>query len=200
MSLPLLLSPRERASFAVVSRFISCLVTEQILRAFYVPVNDLSFGTAGLLVVLSTHTISEDVKVFRTFHPDDIYVIAPLHHPPVLKDEEILKHGQLVGLVDPLDMLFPIYEFGSMSEEDSDVSTLPHRAGHRFINCQANFGQSILDHLRPPPWALSARGFLRRVTDPVPLWKRFVETVMIPEALHETIAQEMQSSLIWQSE
>ncbi|KAF8899908.1 IucC family-domain-containing protein [Gymnopilus junonius] len=183
MSFPPLLSSRERASFAVISRFISCLVTEQILRAFYVPVNDPSFGVAGLLVVLSTHTISEDVKVFRTFHPDDIYVISPLHHSPVLKDEEILKHGRLVGLVDPLDMLPSIYEFGNVGAED----------------CNDKFGQSILNYLKPPPWDLSARGSLCRVTDPVALWKRFVETVMISEALHEIIAQEMQSSLIWQT-
>ena len=124
MSTPLLLPPRGRASFAVASRFISCLVTEKILHAFYVPLDSPSSEASGLLVVLSPHTISENVKVFRIFRPDDLYAIVPLHHPPVLMDDEPTKHGHLVGLVDPLDMLSPIYEFRNVLEVGNDVRTL----------------------------------------------------------------------------
>ena len=116
-----MLQPRDRASFAVMSRLISCLVTEQILRAFYVPFRDPSFRSIGLLVVLSTHTISENVDVFRPFHPSDIFAVVPLRSHPVLKDEQSRKHGRLVGLVDPLDMLSPVFEFCEKNEADELV-------------------------------------------------------------------------------
>ncbi|PPQ77137.1 hypothetical protein CVT25_010831 [Psilocybe cyanescens] len=176
-------SPHDRASFAVMSRLISCLVTEHILRAFYVPSQTPILGAAGLLVVLSTHTISEDFKVSRAFHTRDIFVIVPLSHKPVLKDIETPKYGQLVGLVDPLDMVSPIFEFrGHQNVGDSDI----------FIN-------SILETLNSHPWDLSTRGSLCVVSDPVALWKKFVESVVIADNLREVIALELQSSLDWQT-
>ncbi|KAH9481479.1 NRPS-independent siderophore synthetase rfs [Psilocybe cubensis] len=175
--------PRDRASFAVMSRLISCLVTEQILRAFYVPMKKPTHEVAGLLVVLSTHTISEDFKVSRTFHTRDIFVIVQLNHKPVLKDVQIHRGSQLVGLVDPMDMISPIYEF----QDD------------RNVNDNDIFVESVLESLSSPPWDIETCGSLYLVSDPVALWKKFVETVIIADELRDIIALELQSSLDWQT-
>jgi hypothetical protein len=121
MSSGSVLPPQEHASFAVLSRLISCLVTEQILRAFYVPFCEPVRDATGLMVVLSIHTISENVNVYRPFRSEDIFVMIPLRHSPILKDHQTRKHGQLVGLVDPLDMLPIVYEFEDGKKEDYDV-------------------------------------------------------------------------------
>ncbi|KDR79022.1 hypothetical protein GALMADRAFT_137986 [Galerina marginata CBS 339.88] len=176
------LPPRERASFAVLSRFLSCLVTESILRAFYVPFKTSTPGTSGILVVLSTHTISEDINTPRTFNSKDIFAMVPLHHPPVLQDKETYKYGQLVGLVDPLDMRFPVYEFCGKEEVDDN----------NYLS------QAVLECLRLPPWDLKTHRYLCQAKDPVSLWRKFIETMVIQEPLGEVIAQEMQSSVDWQ--
>ncbi len=71
-------------------------------------------------MVLSTRTIAEDANSYRPFRSEDIFVMIPLHHPPVFRDLQTRKHGQLVGLVDPLDMIPRAYEF-KLGEEDHNV-------------------------------------------------------------------------------
>ncbi|KAF8149828.1 IucC family-domain-containing protein [Crassisporium funariophilum] len=178
------LQPREHAAFAVISRLTSCLVTEQILRALYVPFKEQSQGAKGLLVVLSIHTISENPDIFRPLDSDDIFIIIPLHQQPVFKDHSIYGHAQYVGLVDPLDMLPHIYEFRK-SEQIDDIN-------EDFVKC-------ILDRFALPPWNLTRRGTLKHTMDPVSLWKRFVEGMLIPENLRDAISVEIQSSLDWQT-
>jgi len=130
------LTPREHATFAVLSRLISCLVTEKILRAFWIPFERIIRGVAGIIVVLSTHTISEDASIYRAFRSDDIFAIIALHHPPVTRDEETHGHGQLVGLVDPLDMLPFVYEFRRGEEPDDKASPdLRFIALRASLNC-----------------------------------------------------------------
>lgn len=107
------LTPLERAQFAVLSRLISCLVTEGLLRSFYIPIDldDTSvYRASGSLVVLSTGAISEDPKRHRALGHTDVLAIIPLHHPPVFRVEASHEHGRSVGLVDPLDMLPEVYE------------------------------------------------------------------------------------------
>lgn len=112
--------PLEHAQFAVISRLISCLVTERILRAFYISFKQPIDDAVGLMVVLSTHTIAEDANSYRPFRSEDVFVMIPLHHSPVFRDLQTRKHGQLVGLVDPLDMIPRAYEF-KVGEKDHDV-------------------------------------------------------------------------------
>jgi len=117
-------TPHEQATFTVISRLVSCLVTEKILRAFWIPFERVIQGVAGIMVVLSTHTMSEDASIYRAFRSDDTFVIIALHHPPVTvtQDEEHHGHGHLIGLVDPLDMLPFVYEFRCGEEPDDKVS------------------------------------------------------------------------------
>ena len=100
------LPPRKHAEFAVMSRLISCLVTERLLPAFYVPTKN-SYPASGIMVVISPRELLPS----DSLNPNDIFVVVPLHHPPILLKEDCLRtYGHRVGLVDPLDMLPVIYE------------------------------------------------------------------------------------------
>jgi hypothetical protein len=108
-------SPRERAAFAVMSRLISCLVTEQILPALYFA-SDFSVAAAsGYLVVLSSSSESTNLTS-GAVSPDDIFVIVPLHHAPMYKDDLPNNFGRAVGLVDPLDMLPYVYQLADAGQ------------------------------------------------------------------------------------
>lgn len=113
------LPPHQRAAFAVSSRLVSCLVTENLLRAFFLDTKQLTTRTIGILVVLSTSVISEQPVITRALRPDDIFAIIPLRGMPVVKDTPgaTTKHGRVVGLVDPLDMMPEVY---TLAESDPD--------------------------------------------------------------------------------
>ncbi|KAL0954600.1 hypothetical protein HGRIS_003560 [Hohenbuehelia grisea] len=181
MSTGCALPPNEHAAFAVVSRLLSCLVTESLLRAFYLPIN--SDRASGALVVLSTHIMSEHPIIDRALRHSDIFAIIPLHHPPVLKGTPNDKHGQPVGLVDPLDMLPEVYE---LAETDADS---PVNDGLR---------QAILARLTPPPWELGRFTTLAKTRGVVELWDKFVEGLLVDKKLRKTIENELSSSLHWQ--
>lgn len=97
----ILLSPKHNAQFAVVSRLLSCLVTEGIVLAYYIPISELG-KTNGAMVVLSPAIPSHPD---RTIRPDDVLAIVLLRHSPVLLDNIPTCYGRRVGLVDPLDMV-----------------------------------------------------------------------------------------------
>ncbi|KAF5371850.1 hypothetical protein D9615_009541 [Tricholomella constricta] len=180
------LPPSQHASFAVISRLISCLVTEQLLRGIYLPIANAPHST-GVLVVLSTHLISEKPIISRSLRPNDIFAIVPLRHPPVfapvIGQTSEYKHGRPVGLVDPLDMRPDIFE---LSETLADS---PERD---------DFQNAILSSFVPPPWELGRFTTLKEVTDPVQLWKKFVDGVVIQDALRLAIEKEIQSSYEYQ--
>ncbi|KAG5642424.1 hypothetical protein DXG03_002798 [Asterophora parasitica] len=117
------LPPSQHASFAVISRIISCLVTEQLLRGIYIPIAELPNAT-GVLVVLSTHLISERPIISRSLRPNDIFAIVPLRHAPVFypvtTETPDYKHGQPVGLVDPLDMRPEVFELSETTADSVD--------------------------------------------------------------------------------
>lgn len=108
---PSSLSLDSRAAYAIWSRLLSCLVTEALLRAFYLPFppNDRT-PAVGIMVVLSTNLISEQPSICRALVASDIYAIVPLYREPVLRPSLPQRHGSPVALVDPLDMLPEVYE------------------------------------------------------------------------------------------
>ncbi|KAF7317066.1 C2 domain-containing protein [Mycena chlorophos] len=180
------LPPREHAAFAVSSRLISCLVTESLLRAFYVDTPGDVKGTAGLLVVLSTTTsiISEEPDISRALRPDDIFAIVPLHHAPVFKGTPATRtrHGRVVGLVDPLDMVPEIYVVVEVAGE----------------SVRDTFSDLVHASLAPPPWDLGKDTKIKKCTDPLALWAKFVGDMLLSESLSTAIADELQSSMDWQ--
>ncbi|TFK75106.1 hypothetical protein BDN72DRAFT_558264 [Pluteus cervinus] len=178
------LTPFEHASFAVVSRLLSCLVTEELLPAFYTPLCKPNPAVEGLLVILSTHILSEQTSISRALRSRDIFVVVPLRNAPVFKDTAVYPHGRSVGLVDPLDMLPVVYEATNRSAGDLEpVSEL---------------GRDILESLTPPLWDLGCSPTLSRCTDAVSLWNKFVEGIFISDSTRKGIERELASSFEWQ--
>jgi len=112
------LPPLQHAAFAVTSRLLSSLVTEQILRSLYINIPDLP-EISGVLVILSAHLISGGPIIDRALRPNDVFALVPLRCPPVLTGTDGSKHGRPVGLVDPLDMFPEIYECSEAASEGS---------------------------------------------------------------------------------
>ncbi|KAJ7671582.1 hypothetical protein DFH06DRAFT_1366688 [Mycena polygramma] len=176
------LPPHDHASFAVSSRLISCLVTESLLRAFYLEAK-MSATMAGILVILSTSVISEQPVITRALRPNDIFAIVPLRNTPVFKDATPTKHGRVVGLLDPLDMVPEIYVLTETATSDP---------------VRDDLSETVLSCLVPPPWELGKFTTLKKCTDPTDLWNKFVKDVLVQESLSESIAEELRSSLAWQ--
>ena len=109
------LQPSERAAFGVTSRFLASIVTESLLRAYYIPI--LSEGACGICVILSTHVMGEHPIPARSLRPADIFAILPLHQEPVFSGS-LTRHGRQIWLLDPLDMIPSIFEL-SMREAGS---------------------------------------------------------------------------------
>jgi hypothetical protein len=96
-----------------------------------------------------------------------------------------------------LDMLHHVYEF-RRGELDAEVS--PVLFPWAFLTfLKDDFIQLIINCLAPPPWDLENRPSLRHISNPVSLWCKFVDGIVIPDGLHDIIGQEIQSSLDWQS-
>ncbi|KAK7032831.1 C2 domain-containing protein [Favolaschia claudopus] len=176
------LPPHEHARFAVSSRLLSCLVTESLLRAFYLEAKQ-SETMAGILVILSMSVISEQPIITRALRPNDIFAIVPLHSPPVFKDATPTKHGKIVGLLDPLDMIPEIYVLAENTSGDP---------------VRDDISETVLSCLVPPPWELGKFTSLSKCTEPTELWKKFVQDVFVQNSLSESIAAELQSSFEWQ--
>ncbi|KAJ3840591.1 IucC family-domain-containing protein [Lentinula raphanica] len=180
---PFSLDPDSRAAHAIWSRLLSCLVTESLLRAFYHPLPLNAPGPAkGIMVILSTNLISERPTISRALVASDIYAIVPMYREPVLKKEDPAhKHGRPIALVDPLDMLPEIYE---LAENSSLYST-------------NDFHRAVFSVLAPPPWKLS-NAFLSQIEDPILLWDRFAQELVLPTIQRDSIRDELASSLYWQ--
>lgn len=99
-------SSAERASFATTARLLSCLVTESLVRAIFVPLqwsDCVGIGVvlnAPVATTIPTHNCKQE--------GDDVLAIVLLRHVPVLKtDSGDEPRGKEIGLLDPLDM-FPL--------------------------------------------------------------------------------------------
>lgn len=63
---------------------------------------------------------------------------------------------------------------------------------------QDTLREAILSCLVAPPWELGQLTALEVVSDPVHLWKKFIDGVVIQDSIRLTIEKELQSSLDWQ--
>lgn len=102
------LSYADRAAFAVASRLLSCIITESLLKALFVPMD--SSTAVGVCVVLSKKAGAVTVPLRKPYAPTDIFVIVPLCTTPIIKQASQFQFGMEIGLVDPLDMLPWMYE------------------------------------------------------------------------------------------
>ena len=97
-------SSTERASFATTARLLSCLVTESLVRAIFVPLQWSDCVGVGVVLKGPIATIPAHNK------QEDILAIVLLTHAPVLKTDFESSgdpRGREIGLLDPLDM-FPL--------------------------------------------------------------------------------------------
>lgn len=96
------LSPLDHASFATSSRLLSCLVTESLLKAIFVPTRSLQEDFVGTAIVLTPPASKHEAPYILR----DVFVIVPLRQIPVFKPGSNVE----IGLLDPLDMLPYVYE------------------------------------------------------------------------------------------
>lgn len=181
---------RNKAALAISSRLLSCLVTESLLRAFFIPVE--SKDSKGILVILSPGFINEGVNIQRTLRSNDIFAIVPLHRAPVLSATTPGNHGYSVGLVDPLDMMPSIYELKPASGAN-EVSRSYSRASILLTRNAQEVG-APLNILRCPDWDVEGQCQIP-IHDPAQLWQKFAANIAVYDPF---IEEELRSSLYWQ--
>ncbi|KAF8506287.1 IucC family-domain-containing protein [Hysterangium stoloniferum] len=162
------LIPADRASFATSSRLLSCLVTESLLKAFFVPAT--SSQLAGTAIILT----STAGKRSSPYAAEDVLAIIPLRDVPIIRPDSTTE----IGLLDPLDMLPKVYELAAASNNTHDA-----------------LEQHIFDALRVIS-PISTR--LINSAGPLHLWKKFADDYGINEDLQESVAEELRSSVAWQ--
>ncbi|KAF8506286.1 IucC family-domain-containing protein [Hysterangium stoloniferum] len=171
MSSLLSLSSADRAAFAVTSRLLSCLITESILKAVFVPID--SPNTIGACIVLSKRASDADLSLKEPYCPSDIFVVIFLRSVPILKNRGDATIEKEIGLMDPLDMLPWIYELDLPS---TILSGLPF-SHHNLTTQHTTLSLSL---------------------DPLHLWNKFsAESQLIPEN-KDAVSQELHSSFEWQ--
>ena len=117
------LQPSDKAAFAVTSRLLASIVTESLLRSYYVPIH--SEEARGICVILSANVMSEHHVLTRSLNPVDIFAIIPLHQEPIFSGT-YTKHGRPIWLLDPLDMVPCIFEISTLIPgSDGDVRLRP---------------------------------------------------------------------------
>lgn len=176
MSQATTLAPKENAAFAVLSRLISCLVTEQILLAFYTSTRELG-KNSGVLVVLSPGISSHPD---RSIAADDVFALVLMKQPPVFLNQSSTRYGKRVGLLDPLDMLPGVYGFAA-NGTDGSFPHLEHILRH-FQNSGFDFHGHMLEE----------------VGNPRALWIKLASKITIDHNMSEAIANELDSSFYYQ--
>ncbi|TFK28163.1 hypothetical protein FA15DRAFT_665648 [Coprinopsis marcescibilis] len=173
------LLPEKHAAFAVLSRLISCLVTEALMPAFYVPVSSSKFSP-GVMIIMSLNHSKGNGRPSPPFGPDHIFAIIPLRTRPVLKQATDI--GTPIGLVDPLDMTPYIYECVKKGAECGSGDETSER---------------LLSLLNTPTWQLASCS-LRQTEDPALIWHKFANSVGIKDPMKATIATELLNSMKYQ--
>ncbi|GJJ10654.1 hypothetical protein Clacol_004881 [Clathrus columnatus] len=186
------LSPADRASFAVSSRLLSCVVTESLLRAIFVPVNPNSAaaesGTCGACVILSNKASQSNVPLGRPYHPTDIFLLVSLRYPPILKPSvPALTMETEVGLVDPSDMLPWIYE---IKEEPS--------SHHSKLSLKPDYLNDFVSSLPTQFCNVTQHTIVFSSLDPLYIWEKISADLGLDDESRMNIAEELRSSMDWQ--
>jgi hypothetical protein len=99
----------ERAAFGTSARLLSCLVTESLVRAIFIPLRWSDCVDIGVVLKppVSPPVSTAPVQDSRTYSQEDVLSIVLLRHVPIFKADSSDPRGKEVGLLDPLDM-FPL--------------------------------------------------------------------------------------------
>jgi hypothetical protein len=101
------LAPPQRAAFATAARLLSCLVTESLTRAVYIPIDIAGSDVKAAAVILSANVSEKPPKEAAAYAVDDLLALVPLKHIPIFKHDSSDARGKEIGLLDPMDM-YPI--------------------------------------------------------------------------------------------
>ncbi|KAF7424254.1 hypothetical protein PC9H_009560 [Pleurotus ostreatus] len=173
-------TPADRALFATTARLISCLVTESVVRALYYTLD--GFEASGVAVVLCNAMSTIDVN----YGSNDILCVIPLQHVPVFKHDGADPRAPEIGLLDPLDMLPLVFE-------PIEATEASNAAEHTDL-CAA-----IIKALPSPGWALPKSFKLVEFKGPLSIWHRYAANARIATDLSESIAEEFESAVKWQT-
>ncbi|KAI0043238.1 hypothetical protein FA95DRAFT_426185 [Auriscalpium vulgare] len=178
------LPPHARASFATAARLLSCLVTESLLRALYVPLD--SPGCVGVCVVLSGPA---SAKAPTAYTADDVLVLVPLRHVPVFKHDSDATdaRGRDIALLDPLDML-PLVLQVRQGRDALDRS----EAREKLVS-------DVVGALDAAGWGLGKAVNLVALEDSVELWHTYARSIELEAAMAADIASELASAVKWQT-
>jgi hypothetical protein len=108
-------SAAERAAFGTTARLLSCLVTESLVRAIFVPLQ--WSDCVGIGVVLKAPISTVPNHNGKYYLQGDVLAIVLLRHAPVFRTDSSDLRGKEIALLDPLDM-FPLVLVTS-DDEDS---------------------------------------------------------------------------------
>jgi len=112
-------SSAERAAFATSARLLSCLVTESLVPAVFIPLR--WSDCVGIGVVLKPPASTARVQASRSYSQEDVLSIVLLRHVPIFKVDSSDPRGKEIGLLDPLDM-FPLLLRISLDGDSADES------------------------------------------------------------------------------
>jgi hypothetical protein len=110
----LVMTTKEHANFATAARLLSCLVSESLVPAIYRPLHQTK--VAGFATIFKGGVSLEN----SAFEANDILAVVPLHHAPIFKHDADHCHGHQIALLNPLDMMFAVYETRNLQNEIND--------------------------------------------------------------------------------
>ncbi|KAH9481478.1 NRPS-independent siderophore synthetase rfs [Psilocybe cubensis] len=178
--------PQDRAQFATTARLLSCLVTESLTPAFYIPQRNPTHG--GFAVIL---------KGGRSFNKslaaNDILALVPLHHPPIINPETKTDVAAAeIGLLDPLDMMPMVFETEEFPPEE------PQQDRCLSNPCIAIMS-SLLEMLKYVCAIHLEEYQIRLSSDALSIWNKFAISQNLDREIQMDIAQELSSSVKWQA-
>jgi hypothetical protein len=111
------LSSAERAVFATTARLLSCLVTESLVRATFIPLPWSDPDGVGVGAVLNARISSIPALDCKDYSKKGVLAIVALKHVPKFRHGASDPREKEIGLLDPLDM-FPLV-FVTPGDSDS---------------------------------------------------------------------------------
>ncbi|KAI8334810.1 IucC family-domain-containing protein [Chlamydoabsidia padenii] len=178
------------AKFATTSRLIACLVSEGLVKAVYVPCADVEASNIKGLCLLLLPTKSTLTGL------QDLLAVVPLSGVPILEGSSFTIQDikcASISLVDGWDMLPHIYSPTAQTLESVNTITLPP-----VTNAQATT-QAVARKLSSLLSVTVGAHQLVDGFDAVQLWSHFAVDYKVNEKLMQLIAQELDSSMLYQA-
>ncbi|KAH9987280.1 IucC family-domain-containing protein [Russula compacta] len=179
------LSSAERAAFATTARLLSCLVTESLVPAIFIPLK--SPHCVGIAVLLNPPVAPIPAHKPGYYTQGDILAIILLRGIPVLKSDSDDPRGKVIGLLYPLDM-FPLVLVTSL-DGHSDENQL----------IQLDLLPAIERIFSQPGWSFPETTILKEINDPLILWGKFATSIDLDPATRKDISDELDNSVKWQA-